>query len=1555
MSSALNWAENMSKDDLTEIYESKISGKDRDLRKEHRRLEKFSTQFGVEKLPVILDHIENLAQMASIVLPDNIVREIEGLLALFLSVREAVSVKQILAIVYLYTREHFNGSMSGMVYAYIESLMIESQGGDENFESPRWLEAFRSVTDNWNIVKNNKLFSQVSNFISVLVVAGLCNASVLDFSVGGFKLFSKEAIVKHRDSFDLLDAIVNTVTYFVEGAYMCFKRGSLKPLLIGDQESLELDDEYNLIMQWWDLTRSGNLEKFTSHSENEFDRRLENLTSKLRKMSGSFKGFEKKLFSDRICKLLTIRNDFVALKVAGGIREAPFALELFGNSSQGKTTFGELLVDALLTSANLPCGKEYRASINAADKYMSTWTSDKLVAIVDDMANEKADKIQVPPTRLIIDLCNNEKSYAPKAEIESKGKCFIEPKIVIVTTNKKDLDAYAYSNCPYSIQRRMHYIITVHAKNQFQRLDSNGVPCGIDSTKIIDFYTTDGEYRPPLVDDIWDITIEQAVAPQDLASVANYEPVTWKGTKMINISSQVAIQYLIEKFNEHRDAQQQLLLGQGYRAGAMKKCNVDGCYHIAGICPVHIIEPHYGFDIVNKLNKVGSHCHDVGYIAFDKAMNFYNNFNILLWLPSFCFNNKYLVIYTVWRHREELSRSLLFDLLLLFFLNITTYNYIEGIYSFILTFLAIYLIIARCRHGCTTIINQYRESSQLFNLLIKYRKAANMKVFCSACATMATVYIFVRFLRSWRKLQAQGNLMPTNANHIAERDAEANIWTSVVRQELPIDRKTSTCDQLVHKIKKNLFYASMRYSDDKPPLMVNVLFLKSNVCLVPDHYFSIASEFDVICYGFDPSKSGCKFRTRLSVLTSIPIPNYDLRVCYSPTGGSFANIIKHFPVGSLPDVCFHMIWRAKDGNVIDMFGKGKSCVTGNGCGNWRGHQYNNLSHNTFKGLCGAVLISQTKGSAIAGIHLGGISDKPYGCSACLTQQQLSSACDKLRKIDTVLITGAGGDFQPVIMDKKIMTDEPMSIKSSLNYMPQNSQVTYYGSCVGGATYYSDVSQTIISDIVKDVTGVANIWGPPKFKPDWFGWQKCIEVLSVPAISFPFSLLIRASRDYKMPLIKLIRDIPSWRESKPLTSKQTLLGIPGKRFIDAIKLDTSIGFPLGGPKKRHVIDLYPTEEYQCNREFTPEVMAEIERCHNIYKNGQRAYTIAKACKKDEALPLSKEKCRIFYGNPIALTYLVRMYFLPIIRFIQMNPLLSECAVGINSHGSEWEQLYQYMITHGKDRIFAGDYSKYDQRMPAQLIEAALRIMIDFAREMDYSEEDIRVMEAMSGDIVFAFIAYNGDLIGLIEGTHISGNSLTVIINSIVGSLNLRCFYYSEYSFDDNFRDYVSIITYGDDNKGSVSAQRPKFNIKGCSRFLAEFGQSYTMPDKESDLTEYMHDDHAEFLKRTSVYHPKLGCHLGALEDNSIFKSLHNYRRGKDAPLTEEEACAQNIDSALREWFNHGLRTYEKRRNQMHIIASRAGIAHMCDMLDVSYDEAIVKWHENYSAKPGDSGC
>jgi hypothetical protein len=411
----------------------------------------------------------------------------------------------------------------------------------------------------------------------------------------------------------------------------------------------------------------------------------------------------------------------------------------------------------------------------------------------------------------------------------------------------------------------------------------------------------------------------------------------------------------------------------------------------------------------------------------------------------------------------------------------------------------------------------------------------------------------------------------------------------------------------------------------------------------------------------------------------------------------------------------------------------------------------------------------------------------------------------------------------------------------------------------------------------------------------------------------------------------------------------LCGIPGRKFVDSIPLNTSIGFPLNGPKRRFVTELEPTPEKPNNRVLDKEIMDEINRCLGCYMRGERAYTIAKACKKDEVL--SKPKCRIFYGNPISLTFLVRRYFLPILRVMQFNPKTSECAVGVNSFGPEWQELHDHIYHFGKDRIIGGDYGKYDQKLPSQLLFAALRIMIDFARECDYSEEDLNVMEAMTGDLVYALIAYNGDLIGLTEGTHISGNSLTVILNGICGSLNLRCFFYSVYparSFAERmpFREYVKLITYGDDNIGSVSKRIDKFTIKGASEFLAAYGQTYTMPDKESELLDFLPPEEFEFLKRKSNFVPELGVHVGALIDKSCMKMLHCYLRDKSSPLTEEHACAQNIDTALREWFNHGREKYEKRRGQMKEVARRSGITHLCTQLDKTFDEKVVEWKEKY---------
>jgi len=205
-----------------------------------------------------------------------------------------------------------------------------------------------------------------------------------------------------------------------------------------------------------------------------------------------------------------------------------------------------------------------------------------------------------------------------------------------------------------------------------------------------------------------------------------------------------------------------------------------------------------------------------------------------------------------------------------------------------------------------------------------------------------------------------------------------------------------------------------------------------------------------------------------------------------------------------------------------------------------------------------------------------------------------------------------------------------------------------------------------------------------------------------------------------------------------------------------------------------------------------------------------------------------------------------------------------------------------------------------------------------------------------------------LIGLTEGTHISGNSLTVIINGICGSLNLRCYFYSNPDHAHlKFRDNVALMTYGDDNIGSVSPDLDGFTIKGASEFLAKYGQKYTMPDKESELLDFLPVEEFEFLKRKSVYHPELGCHVGALVDKSCFKMLHCFMRSKGSPDTEDIAAAKNIDTALSEWFNHGEDVFEKRRAQMIEVAKRAGINGFCAGLDKDYLSRVEDWKETYA--------
>jgi hypothetical protein len=65
---------------------------------------------------------------------------------------------------------------------------------------------------------------------------------------------------------------------------------------------------------------------------------------------------------------------------------------------------------------------------------------------------------------------------------------------------------------------------------------------------------------------------------------------------------------------------------------------------------------------------------------------------------------------------------------------------------------------------------------------------------------------------------------------------------------------------------------------------------------------------------------------------------------------------------------------------------------------------------------------------------------------------------------------------------------------------------------------------------------------------------------------------------------------------------------------------------------------------------------------------------------------------------------------------------------------------------------------------------------------------------------------------------------------------------------------------------------------------------------------------DFLKRKSVYHPQLGCRVGALDQESIWKMGHMTASGQEP----EDLALAAIQSMLTEAFLHGESFYEDLR-------------------------------------------
>lgn len=555
---------------------------------------------------------------------------------------------------------------------------------------------------------------------------------------------------------------------------------------------------------------------------------------------------------------------------------------------------------------------------------------------------------------------------------------------------------------------------------------------------------------------------------------------------------------------------------------------------------------------------------------------------------------------------------------------------------------------------------------------------------------------------------------------------------------------------------------------------------------------------------------------------------------------------------------------------------------------------------TKDGDCGSMLWRKDDmGFRILGIHQS-YQVNPFianACSLVLTKEF----------IDTLPINSQVGVTEPQLgfADEDVPLG-PIAPGSALRCLPHGT-IDIYGKLRHVNRPRSQVRKTILCDDMLEL-GYPLLYGPPEMssmKP----WKINIakQVQADTHANWDDLLLI------KEQMLEEWLQIPDYfkQELKILDMDTAVNGQPGVRFVDAIPRQTSAGLPWCVSKRKLITEI-PSEGGEERVEFNEEVMAKVQWRLDNYLQSRRTFPVFRASLKDEATSLKKMrigKTRVFMGAPVDFTIVTRSLLLPFTRVLQMNKFLFESAPGTQAQCVEWHEIYEYLTQHNEDHMIFGDFSGFDVTMRSDFMRIAFDLIEEFHRACGATEEHCTMIRALSYDIIFPLVEFNGDLIQL-NGKNPSGQPLTVIINGIVNCLYMRYCYLKLNPKREvkTFKDNVALITYGDDNGMGVTTDIPWFNHSSLTTVLSEIGVTYTMADKESHSRPYIHIDEADFLKRKWRYESDTQTYVCPLAEDSIIKSLMVGVKSS-ANISRLEHAAAIISSAQLEFFWHGRDVFE----------------------------------------------
>lgn len=1490
---------------------------------------------------------------------DYVVKLVENILTFLRLLSKAKDKEDYVLAIAVFAQCRSDRSLTSLLLSKWNDLMTLSLQSGGALDS---LKQLKDILSKYETIKKLPIFTKLYKFLLYCIGTSLFEKMGIKFDAKKF-LNIETAIIKKEYHLgpDFIHCILDTVVYICETGYQCMVTGSIDPIFHHESTYDQWIQEGELLR-----TQSKYITNPEPHGFTVFDF-LSRLDNNIEKGKAIARFIPKSDTSSLIIRRLlseleSIKADCKTKRLAQQERKAPFAVLVHGGSSVAKSQFTKLLFYHYGKLFNLPIDDEFKYTRNAFDQYWTNFNSSQWCLQLDDIAYLHPNKASECDPSLVemLQVVNNVPYVPTQADLADKGKTPVRARFVIATTNTESLNAETYFACPLAVQRRLPYVITIEPKKQFCKDDG---PM-IDPTKIPE--SSPGEYP-----DLWKITVKRVV-PSENKTRKNVHMGQTADLKIEGIYEDIYT--FLEWFNgvaRHAEGTQEKAMKCDTDMKSVTLCNhglpkskcVPCCSELSlqsgEMIPyvetewtrevhrrlmqrqeeeeVEELPPGYQYTVRCVLECISSMSLMTRCIVFWYYLVFAFMARFPRWGPpivAFFYGRWYFFIIACrllhipqMRHiccyliGYRAYRAVRSPKAVIFCASIVTAVTLLKTGKMLLSFSGLFdnnkcdedvpmymCADARCRK-CTVCLERnalYSSGKPMPWYPENIMKAVeeNHKFMCNETCQRCP------------KLQgvaAERGITPEPHN-----DKKENVWykdhfecTTFDTTPASLSKNNWTLDEAVKHVSGNCaaYIARVRTEDEiketigKTVCIGGHTYIMNNHCLPHDTF-----ELSLI---FQSGKDGVttNFTTLVTPGQIKRVPNRDLLFLQLPSIPPKKDIRDLFAKKSFEGrFDGEYISRSLDGSLMRRaviapklnrefhFSEEIKNVEINAAV-WTAK----VKEDTANGDCGSILLVKTAmGPMVLGIHvLGGIYNN---CVA------LSVDYETLMDLDVEIFSDnvpslQVGDYKQELVD--------LSKKATVRFIEEGTMIVY-GSLSGfRGKLRSRVIKTYMSDLaVRD--GYSRNTGPPVMN-SWIPWRRALLDMARPVSHIDLTLLQHCVDSFTVDILSALSS-HDLKELKVYTLNVALNGCPGLAYVDKMPRNTSAGFPFRKSKKYFLEAIPAFGEYQHPVQVSKDIELEMDKIIELYENNQVYCPVFTASLKDEPTSLQKiadGKTRVFCGAPLPWSLVVRMYLLPVIRLIQKNRFIFEAGPGTIAQSTEWDEIYHYITQFGKDRIVAGDYGKFDKRMPASVILSAFQIIKNILNRAGWSARDLRVVSGIAEDTAFPTIDFHGELIRC-YGTNPSGHPLTVIINGLANSLYVRyCYAYNHPNRScDNFKENISLFTYGDDMIMGVNRECTWLDHTIMQKTLANIDIEFTMAEKTAKSVPFIHIDEATFLRRRWRFEPQLNCMVCPIEHDSIDKMLTMCVESKT--ICKQLQAVAVLETACREYFWYGEEIFHQKR-------------------------------------------